>query len=161
MKKFSILKAMCAGLLVMSFVSCASYKKDAAIMGIGGNSINTYVAADIDYANAKKVTGSVNTRTVLGFIQLERNGNKVLKSSNRYRSLSKKEAQALYRAKQDADVDIILEPEFETEKHSWFFGLYRTSKTRVDGWGVNIKGIKEDNHGVLNPQRDFNSRTWF
>lgn len=146
---------MCAGLLVMSLASCASYHKDAAVMGIGGNSINTYVAADIDYANAKKVTGSVNTRTVLWFIQLERNGNKALKSVNRYRSLNKKEAQALYRAKQEGDVDMILEPEFETEKHSWFFGIYKKSKTRVDGWGVNIKGLKEDNHGVLNPQRDF------
>lgn len=155
MKKFSILKAMCAGLLVMSIVSCASYKQEAAVMGLGGNSINTYVAADLDYANAKKVTGSVNTRTVLWFIQLERNGNKLLKSSNRYRNLNKKEAQALYRAKQDGNVDIILDPEFETEKHSWFFGIYKTSKTRVDGWGVNMKGIKEDNHGVPNPQRDF------
>ncbi|MCH5178426.1 MAG: hypothetical protein J1F13_01990 [Prevotellaceae bacterium] len=156
MKKFSFLKAMCAGLLVMGFASCASYQKEAAIMSIGGNSINTYVAADIDYANAKQVAGSINTRTVLWFIQLERNGNKTLKSVNRYRNLSKTEAQALYRAKQDGDVDIILEPEFDTEKHSWFFGIYKTSKTQVKGWGVNIKGLKEDTHGVLNPQRDFN-----
>lgn len=156
MKKFSVFKAMCAGLLVMGFTSCASYQNDAAVMSIGGNSINIYVAADIDYANAKKVAGSVNTRTVLWFIQLERNGNKTLKSVNRYRGLSKAEAQALYRAKQDADVDMILEPEFDKEKHSWFFGLYKTSSTKVKGWGVNIKGIKEDNHGVLNPQREFN-----
>ena len=59
-------------------------------------------------------------------------------------------AQFLYRAKENANVDIILEPEFETEKHSWFLGLYRTSSTKVKGWGVNIKGIKYDQHGTPN-----------
>lgn len=115
-------------------------------MGIGGNSINTYVAADLDYANAKKVQASVNTATLLGFIQLERNGNKLLKNVNRYKGLTKAERQALYRAKENADVDIILDPEFESEKHSWFFGLYKKTSTKVKGWGVNIKGIKEDQH---------------
>lgn len=123
---------------------------DPAIMSLGNNNINTYVEADLDYANAKKVQASVNTATLFGFIQLERNGNKTLKSANRYKGLSKREAQALYRAKENADVDIILEPEFETEKHSWFFGAYRTSSTKVKGWGVNIKGIQKDQHGIPN-----------
>lgn len=150
MKKLSFLTAICAGLLTMSFTSCATYQKEAAIMSLGNNSINTYVEADLDYANAKKVQASVNTATLFGFIQLQRNGNKTLKSANRYNGLTKREAQALYRAKENADVDIILEPEFETEKHSWFFGLYRTSSTTVKGWGVNIKGIRKDEHGNLN-----------
>lgn len=119
-------------------------------MGLGNNNINTYVEADLDYANAKKVQGSVNTATLFGIIQLERNGNKTLKSTNRYKGLTKRESQALYRAKENAEVDIILEPEFECEKHSWFFGAYKTSSTRVKGWGVNIKGIREDKHGVPN-----------
>ena len=119
-------------------------------MSLGNNSINTYVEADLDYNNAKKVEASVNTSTLFGFIQLERNGNKVLKSTNRYKGLSKREAQALYRAKENANVDIILEPEFETEKHSWCLGIYRTSSTKVKGWGVNIKGIKQDNRGIPN-----------
>ena len=147
--------AICAGLFAVSFTSCASYVKDAPIMGIGGNSINTYVAADLDYANAKKVQASVNTATLFGFIQLERNGNKLLKNVNRYKGLTKAERQALYRAKENADVDIILDPEFESEKHSWFFGLYRTSSTKVKGWGVNMKGIKEDTHGYPNADRNF------
>ncbi len=124
-------------------------------MGFGGNSINTYVSADLDYANAKKVQASVNTRTLFGFIQLERNGNKLLKSANRYKGFSKAERQALYRAKENAEVDIILDPEFESEKHSWFFGLYRTTSTKVKGWGINVKGIKEDTHGIVNYDRDF------
>lgn len=115
-----------------------------------GSRLNTYAMADLDYENAQKVQATVKTATVLGFIQLERNGNKVLKSANRYKGLSKREGQALYRAKENADVDIILEPEFESEKHSYFLGLYRTSVTTVKGWGVNIKGIQKDPHGVIN-----------
>ncbi|NPD93201.1 hypothetical protein [Xylanibacter muris] len=150
MKKISFLSAICAGLLTMSFSSCAMYQKEAAIMSFGSNNINTYVEADLDYVNAKKVEGSVNTSTLFGFIQLKRNGNKTLKSVNRYKGLSKSESQALYRAKENADVDVILEPEFETEKHSWFFGAFRESSTKVKGWGVNIKGIKKDEHGIPN-----------
>ena len=145
------MSTICAGVLTAScFTSCAVYQKEAAIMSLGNNNINTYVEADLDYANAKKVEGTVNTATLFGFIALERNGNKLLKSANRYKGLSKRESQALYRAKESSQVDVILEPEFESEKHSWFFGAYKTSVTKVKGWGVNIKGIKEDKRGVPN-----------
>ena len=152
MKKLSFMPTVCAGLLLAScLTSCATYQKEAALMSIGSNKINTYVEADLDYAGAKKVQGSVNTATLFGFIQLKRNGNKLLKSINRYKGLTKPESQALYRAKESTNVDVILEPEFEKETHSWFFGAYRTTSTKVEGWGVNIKGIKEDQHGIPNP----------
>lgn len=41
-------------------------------------------------------------------------------------------------------------PEFEKENHSWFLGVYKTSVTKVKGWGVNMNGIKEDKHGTPN-----------
>lgn len=157
MKKV-IMKTLCAGLLVASVSSCATYTKDAPILGVGANSINTYVAADLDYASAKQVEATVNTRTLLGFIQLEHNGNKILKNSNRYKGLSKSERLALYRAKENSDCDIILEPEFERETHKWFFGAYRTTTTKVKGWGIKMKGVKEDNHGIPNADRNFGGR---
>lgn len=140
----NLVKLTIVAIIAVSFASCASYQKQAPIMGINGNCINTYVAADLDYENAKKVEGRIENKTLFGFISLVRNGNKTLKSTNRYRYLNKAEAQALYRAKELNNVDIILEPEFETEKHSWFFGAYKTRKVVVKGWGINIKGIKED-----------------
>lgn len=140
---------ICVGLAAI-LASCASYQKEAAIMSLSNNCINTYVEADLDYANAKKLQASVNTTTLFGIFQLERNGNKRLKSANRYKGLSKRESQALYRAKENADVDVILEPEFEIEKHSWFFGAYRKTSTTVKGWGVNMKGIQKDEHGIPN-----------
>lgn len=142
MKKNVVLGVFLASLFV---TSCASYQNTAPVMGVLGNNINTYVEADLDYAGAKKVEGVVETQSLFG-ISLTHNGNKTLKCSNRYRGLDKREAQALYRAKESSGVDIILEPQFEKEKHSYFFGLYNTSVTRVVGWGVKVKGIKKDSH---------------
>ncbi len=140
MKKSVLMLAL--GTLLLG--SCASYQNSAPLMGIHSNSINTYVAADLDYANAKRVEGTVEKKTLFWFIPLVKNGNKTLQSSNRYTNFNKTERQALYRAKSSSDVDIILEPEFETEKHSWFFGIFKKSTVKVKGWGINLKGIKED-----------------
>lgn len=152
MKKLSILVASCA---MMLMTSCASYQHTAPVMAIGGNNLNTYVEADLDYANAQKVEAEVETKTLLGFIPLVRNGNKTVKSNNRYKGLSKIESQALYRAKVNSGVDMIIEPEFENEKHSWFLGLYKTKKTKVKGWGINVKGIKQDQRMNANGTTSF------
>lgn len=151
----SIKTVVAAALFTMGFASCAHYSVDAPIMGIANNAINTYVAADLDYKGAKKVSGELETKTLFGFISLSRNGDKQLTNTTRYKTLSKAERQALYRAKVNNNVDIIMEPEFQVEKHSWFFGAYKTRKVVVEGWGVNMKGIKEDtNH--KNDSGDFN-----
>lgn len=126
----------------MIFCSCASYRTTAPLQAISSNEISTYAEADIDYASAKKVSATIETSHIFGIPTIS-NGNKTLKSSNRYGGLSKREAQALYKAKKDSGFDMILDPEFEVEKHSWFFGAVRNSKTTVTGWGVKIKGIKD------------------
>ncbi len=155
MKNFKSLLA--AGVMAMTFASCAHYTVDGPVMGISSNSINTYVAADLDYKGAKQVSANVESKTLFGFISLSRNGDKQLTNTNRYRGLSKPERQALYRAKTNNNVDIILEPEFTVEKHSWFFGAYKTHNVSVKGWGVNMKGIKEDTNGNRNTIGEFNT----
>ncbi len=146
-----------AVVVALAFTSCAHYTVDAPIMGISSNSINTYVAADLDYKNAKRISADVEQKKLFGFISLSRNGDKQLTNLNRYKGLTKLERQALYRAKVNNNVDIIMEPEFTVEKHSWFFGAYKTRKVNVKGWGVNMKGIKEDTHGNTNRSGEFNS----
>lgn len=153
----NIKNILAAGLFAMLSASCAHYTTDAPIMGIANNSINTYVQADIDYKGAKKVSGEVETKILFGVFRLSRNGDKQLTNLNRYRALTKMERQALYRAKENNNVDIIMEPEFSTEKHSWFFGAYKTRKVSVEGWGVNMKGIKEDT--IVNQTSVFHSPT--
>lgn len=143
MKKIFSLFIVMLGILSLS--SCATYTKNAPVYGIGGNNINTYVKANLDLANAQKVEASVEQKYVLWFIPLIFNGNKTLVSSNRYGHLSKVEGLALYRAQQNGNCDIILEPQFTTESHSFFFGIWRTYNTKVTGWGCNIKGLEEDN----------------
>ncbi len=133
----------------MMLTSCATYEKTAPVLGITGRQLNTYVAADFDYENATRVEGEVQTKHFL-FFALKINGHKYLTSSNRYSGLTNPEKQALYRAKEISGKDVILDPHFEIEHHKWFFGAYRTSKTKVVGWGVDIKGFKEDPYGNMN-----------
>ncbi|MBQ8270365.1 MAG: hypothetical protein IJZ22_04055 [Bacteroidaceae bacterium] len=137
------LKFCLIALVALMFTGCAKYSTDGVLMGMAGNTINTYVAADLDYKNAKRVTATVEDRRIF-FIPLLRNGNKQFVNINRYKGLNKAQRQALYRAKVNNDVDIIMEPEFSTESHSYFFGAFKSRKVTVTGWGVNMKGIKED-----------------
>ena len=123
------------------------------MMGLHSNNVNTYVAADLDYANAKKVEATVQKKTLFWIIPLIKNGDKTLMTSNRYASFNKTERQALYRAKKDAGVDIILDPEFEKESHSWFLGIFKKKTVKVKGWGINVKGFKEDENHIINGQR--------
>lgn len=125
------------------FASCSSVKQTAPVMAIGGNNITTNVKADIDYDGVKKIQGSASTTRILWIFKHTPNGGKKISANNRYRGLSNTENVALYRAKQSADVDIVLEPEFETQTKSYFFGIYKKTDVKVKGWGANIKGFKE------------------
>lgn len=139
-----------AGIATMMMASCASYEKTGSTMGMQGVNVNTYVAADFDYANAKRIEGTIKTETLFGVIPLVKNGKRYYSASNGYRGLSKNEQRALYRAKETGNVDVVLEPTFETEKHSYFLGLYKTSQVKVTAWGLNYKGFKEDAKGNIN-----------
>ncbi len=123
--------------------SCTSVRQTAPVMAIGGNSITTNVKADIDYAGVKKIQGNATTHRVLWIFGWTSNGNKSLKANNRYKGLKGGESVALYRAKTAADCDLVLEPEFETESKSYFFGIYKRTKVKATGWGANIKGFRD------------------
>lgn len=137
-------------------VSCTSVKQTAPVMAIGSNNIVTSVKADLDYANVKKIQGSATTHRVLWIFKHTVNGSKQLKSNNKYKGLNRTESTALYRAKAAADVDVILEPQFETETKSYFFGIYKRTKVKATGWGTNIKSFKDGTPHV-NHQGDFGS----
>lgn len=130
-------------MLVMACASCTSVRQTAPVMGIAGNNIVTNVKADLDYDNVKRIKGSATTKRVLWIFNHTTNGNKRLSASNRYKGLSQAESVALYRAKSAADVDVVLEPQFEVETKSYFFGIYKRTQVNVVGWGVNIKSFKE------------------
>lgn len=142
-----------AGIAATMLASCASYEKSGPVMGVQSVNVNTYVAADFDYANAKRIEGTVDTKTLFGIIPLVKNGKRYYTASNRYRGMNKIEQMALYRAKETGNVDVVMEPNFEKENHSYFFGLYKTSKVKVSAWGLNYKGLREDPKGNINPVR--------
>lgn len=122
------------GLLMALMSSCNSYNTAAPVFGYDQNCIKTNVTAELDITNIKEKYKKIETRVLFGIIQFKHNNDhRYLKSSSRYRSLTKSESQLLYKAKQNSSADIIFDLEFTSEKHSWFFGSYKTTKITVDG----------------------------
>lgn len=131
------------GMALLTLSSCAYYSQTAPITGIDPKGVKVNVVADLDLDNAKTVTATVKEKTVLWFIPIVINKQKYLRSP-RYRGVSELEGLALYRAKNDAGVDVILDPEFEYERHCWFLGIYKTRDITVRGLGVNVKGYLKE-----------------
>jgi len=142
MKKINVLLM---GIAALTMTSCAFYSQTAPLVGISPDNIETNLVADLDMANAKTITATIKTRTLFGFIPLVKNGQTVIKNP-RYGSLTKSEGLALYKAKSEAGVDVILDPEFESERHSWLFGAYRTTTTVFRGYGVKVKSYRQVNN---------------
>ena len=123
--------------------SCTSVKSTTPIMAVGSNNVITNVKAELDYDGIKKINGEAVTHRILWIFGHTPGGNKQISSNNKYKGLNKAERTALYRAKNAADVDMILEPEFETETKSYFFGIYKKTKVKAKELGANIKGFKD------------------
>lgn len=135
---------------ILGLTSCSSVKQTAPVMALAGNSINTHIKADIDFEHIKRIKGGATTTRVLWIFNHTTNGNKKLTANNKYKGLSEGESIALYRAKTAADVDVVLEPQFDVETKSYFFGIYKRTKVNVVGWGANIKGFSEDPSSITN-----------
>lgn len=128
-------------LLLLS--SCATYQQSSQILKSKKNRVTIDVEANLDLQHMKKVSAEVEQKVVFWFIPLIFNRDKALYSSNESQYYNEYERMALYRAKSDANVDIVLLPEFEVEKHSWFLGFYRTYQVKLTGWGTNIKSFEK------------------
>ena len=123
--------------------SCTSVKSTTPVMAIGSNNIITNVKADLDYDGVKKINGEATTHRVLWIFGHTPGGNRQISANNKYKGLNKAERTALYRAKNAGDVDMVLEPEFDTETKSYFFGIYKKTNVKVKAWGANIKGFQD------------------
>ncbi|MDD6889689.1 MAG: hypothetical protein PUD39_05465 [Bacteroidales bacterium] len=155
MKKIFQFLMVCV--VILGMASCSSVKQTAPVMAIGGNNITTNVKADIDYDGIKKIQGTASSTRILWIFKHTPNGGKEIKANNRYRGLSSTENVALFRAKQSADVDLILEPQFETQSKSYFFGIYKKTVVKATGWGANIKGFVEGPAMNTNTVENFGS----
>lgn len=143
-------------LVMLMAVSCTSLRSTAPVMAVGSNNIITNVKADLDYEGIKKINGEATTHRILWIFGHTPGGNKQISANNKYKGLNKAERTALYRAKNAADVDMVLEPEFDTETKSYFFGIYKKTKVKVKAWGANIKGF-EDGTPVTNETVNFSN----
>lgn len=142
MKKFFKFFAFAA---IMALVtSCgSSHTATAPVMAIGSNNIITNVKADLDYDHVQKISGEATINRVLWIFKHTPKGGAQLSANNKYKGLNATQSTALYRAKTAAGVDVILEPEFTTETKSYFLGIFKKTKVKCTGWGVNIKGFQD------------------
>ncbi len=128
--------------------SCAVYRDTTPIVGYNSYGIKADVTAELDPTSIKDVTITMKRNYILWFIPLQRNKNKILLSSNHYpigrpySSIGELQGMALYKAKVNNNADLILDPQFEIEHHSYFFGFYRKNEVRLNAKTVNVKEIK-------------------
>lgn len=145
MKKIII--SMCAAVVLMIMATgCAGTYNTAAVVGIQNPVANTHVAARVDYANATPVQGYGEEKAVLGIFKWGKNRTNSFKASNRYKGLNGSEKRAMYDAVENSHADIILEPQFKNKTKSYFFGVYRYTKTYMTGWAAKIIGFEEDSN---------------
>lgn len=140
----NIFISFCASAILMLATSCAGTYNTAAVAGIQNPVVNTHVKAKVDYSNATKVKGYGEEKSLFGFIKWGKNHSNSFKATTRYKGLSGSEKRAMYDAVEQSGSEIILEPQFKNKSKSYFFGLYRYTKTDMSGWGVNITGFEED-----------------
>ena len=155
MKK--IFKLFAFAVLLSIMASCGtSHTTTAPVMAIGSNNIITNVKADLDYNNVKKIQGEATVNRILWIFKHTPKGSAQLQANNKYKGLNATQSTALYRAKTEAGVDVVLEPEFTTQSKSYFLGIFKKTKVTCTGWGVNIKGF-QDGTPAENRQVDYNS----
>lgn len=140
---------MCTAIVLMVITTgCAGTYNTAAVVGIQNPVANTHVSVKVDYANATKVQGYGEEKAVLGIFKWGKNRTNSFKASNRYKGLTGSEKRAMYDAVENSKADIILEPQFKNKTKSYFFGLYRYTRTYMTGWAANINGFEEDSRVV-------------
>ena len=117
---------------VLAFSSCASYRTSAPIVGYDSYGIRADVQAELDPASLKDVSVTMKKNYIFWIIPMNFSKDKTLLSANHYPIASNPfsligdlQGKALYKAKINNSADLILNPEFEIERHSWFLGFLR------------------------------------
>lgn len=113
------------------------------------NRVNVNVEANLYLQHMKKISAEVEQKKILWFIPMIFNRDKILYSSNESQGYSEYERMAMYKAKCESGVDVVVLPEFVTRKHSWFFGIYKTYKVQMNGWGTNIKNFEKAKEDII------------
>lgn len=140
MKALKIL--MMAGLVVLA-TGCKSIRQTGAVMEYGDEPVRTYVKANLDVDNVTPVEGKVNFAWVFG-IRTKGGGGTFTGHKLQSNKYSKAESRVLYDVMSKSGADVILNPKFYEEKHSWCFGLYRTKIIKVKGYAAKIKNFENE-----------------
>ena len=133
---------MMAGLMILA-MGCKSVRQTGAVFEYGNEPVRTYVKANLDLENATPVEGKVDFAYFLGIRTKGGGGTFTGKQLNSHK-YSTAESRVLYNVMSQSGADVILNPKFYEEKHSWCFGLYRTKTIKVKGYATKIKNFEND-----------------
>ncbi len=139
MKKISL---FVVALFAIMLTSCASYQQTGAVEE-SCISMSTDLEMVLDLDNVVPVTATVKTTKNFGFKSSDYKTVLDDGTSSLFGGTSTIKRRALAKAKEAAGVDVILEPQYKIEKHSYFFGLFGSETCTVTGFGAKVKGFKK------------------
>ena len=139
MKKFVIF--LCG--IALFFSSCSTLTKTANIAnGVNTDVVINPIVADVDLAKADKIEGQSAATYLLWFrvsgdkkfVESPSGGNffGVQSRTDKVRNA------AVYNALSEKDYDVLAHPRYTTETTTHLFGLIKTYKVKVVGYGANI-----------------------
>lgn len=146
MKKLKLFAA--AGLTLLLMSSCSSTSKSGIIAPMDARMVpSKEIKADLDLDGETQVTGNSTMWYFLGFRVT--GGNKYFENLYEKRSLlggrtSKAQSCAMYDALEKGDYDMIVNPQYINETHSFLFGLIKRYDVLVKGYGAKIKKVYQE-----------------
>lgn len=147
----NVIKFMAFAAVVLFMASCSSYTKTGVVSPLVGTTVNAEsLKADIDF-NQQKITGESKLTYLFGFIKLS-GGNKLYEDGTTKSvklpfvgsKMSRAKKAAMYDALDGTDYDLVANPQYKNEVHSYLFGLIKNYKSTVNGYGGKIKKIYQE-----------------
>ena len=139
---------MVLGVMVVLMSSCASTSRTGVIAPMEAEVIPVKeIKADIDLNGNQQVTGNAKQWYVAG-IRVS-GGNTYFENLSEKRSMfggrtSKAQASAMYDALQDGGYDMLVNPQYVNNIHSYFFGLVKRYDVTVKDYGAKIKSVHQE-----------------
>lgn len=146
-----LVKFLMFAVVAVALASCSSSRDTGKIADFSKIKAQTdVVRGDLDLNVANKVEG-VATCWYVGPIRVSGDNKTYEDLSNSQsdalfgffggKKASIVERTALCNAMQGTDYDVVVNPTYQSEKHSWFFGLVRKQKCKAKGFGAKFKNL--------------------
>lgn len=139
-------KIIFGSFLALCVCSCATLSKTANIAdGVNSDIIINPITANVDLETASAVSGE--SKSVYFFIFRLKGDNKFVETPDKKSFWGRREEKcrnaAVYNALDLMKYDVLVQPKYTSEIHSYLFGLIKSYKIFVDGYGAKIQNLKQ------------------